>query len=193
MGVSPRPVLWEVLEGFADESVFEGKDVLDVGCGWGGKAIYLAETTSLAHITGFDLPGIFRPEVAVEFSRERGVEGRCRFTIGVAEEIPFADHQFDLVLMDDVLEHVADPAAVIAETGRVLKPGGTIVARFPSIKMLKAHHFDRALALPGLHYLMPMRAWAQGFNYFLLHNRAGVRFEPFSEVVSTRYRRAVTP
>jgi len=186
------PVLWEVLDGFVTPEMFAGREILDVGSGWGGKAVYLAETTALARITGFDLPGVFRPEAAVAFARERGVEDRCTFTTGQAEEIPFADSQFELVLMDDVLEHVADPERVLSECRRVLKPGGLVVARFPSIRMLRAHHFDRALRFPGLHYLMSMQAWAQGFNYYLLHNRAGVRFEPFSRVDSTRFGRAVT-
>jgi SAM-dependent methyltransferase len=165
--------------------------VLDVGCGWGGKAVYLAEMTSLASITCFDLPGIFKPEVAEAFAERRGVTN-CTFTTGYAEDIPFDDESADIVLMDDVLEHVHDPEQVLRECRRVLRPGGLLVARFPSIRMLGAHHFDRALRYPGLHYLMPMRRWAAGFNYYLLHNHRGIRFDPFSEVVDTKYRKGVT-
>lgn len=182
---------WQVVDGFVSPQDFAGKEVLDVGCGWGGKAIYLAETTSLSTITCFDLPGIFNPDVADAFARTRGV-ANCTFTTGYAEDIPFGDKSFDMALMDDVLEHVRDPERVILECRRVLRPGGLLVARFPSIRMVGAHHFDRALRYPGLHYLMPMRRWAAGFNEYLLQNRPGIRFDPFSEIVDTKYRKGIT-
>lgn len=43
----------------------------------------------------------------------------------------FPDAHFDLVLSNQVLEHVTDPEAVIADIGRLLKPGGTLIAAFP--------------------------------------------------------------
>ncbi|HLE99509.1 MAG TPA: methyltransferase domain-containing protein [Gaiellaceae bacterium] len=185
------PEFWEAVAGFVRLVDFDGKDVLDVGCGWGGKAMYLAQTTRLARIRGFDLPGVFDPAVPNEIARERGLD-RCSFTTGYAEEIPAADASVDLVLMDDVMEHVRDPEHVVREVARVLRAGGLVVARFPSIRMLRAHHFDRALHLPGLHYLMPMKTWAAGFNHYLLHNDRGVRFDPFPEVVTSWSGRRLT-
>lgn len=182
---------WDIVRDYISPSVLRDKDVLDVGCGWGGKAIRYAETTGLKTITGFDLPGVFDVDAPTGFARERGVEN-CFFTVARGERMPFPDEAFDVVIMDDVLEHVADPPEVLAECGRLLRSGGLLIARFPSIRMLKAHHFDRAIRFPGLHYLLPMRTWAAGLNHFLLHNRLGVEYQPFSRVVSTRYRRAVT-
>lgn len=182
---------WQVVSDFITPAVLRDKDVLDVGCGWGGKAIRYAETTGLKTITGFDLPGVFDVDVPAGFARERSVEN-CFFTVARGERMPFPDQSFDIVIMDDVLEHVADPMEVLAECRRLLRSAGLLIARFPSIRMLKAHHFDRAIRFPGLHYLLPMRTWAAGLNHFLLHNRRGVAFEPFSRVVSTSYRRAVT-
>ncbi len=45
--------------------------------------------------------------------------------------IPVPDGRFDLVLFSQVLEHIAEPAAVLAELHRVLKPGGRIWASAP--------------------------------------------------------------
>lgn len=44
--------------------------------------------------------------------------------VAPAEELPFEDDSFDLLLSTQVLEHVADPVRVVAEAGRVLRPGG---------------------------------------------------------------------
>jgi SAM-dependent methyltransferase len=45
--------------------------------------------------------------------------------------IPVEDHRYDLVLLSQVLEHLPEPGAVLAELRRVLKPGGTIWASAP--------------------------------------------------------------
>ena len=52
-----------------------GKAVLDLGCGWGGKAVYFAQHCQVAPMEGFDLPGVFVPEVPLEFARGLGVTG----------------------------------------------------------------------------------------------------------------------
>jgi SAM-dependent methyltransferase len=90
-----------------------------------------------------------------------------------------------------VLEHVDDPAAVLRECRRVLRSGGLLIALFPSFRMLDAHHLDRAVAWPGLHYLLSMKSWAGGLNQYLLENPEA-EFEPFSEVVATRFHPCVT-
>jgi ubiquinone/menaquinone biosynthesis C-methylase UbiE len=189
MGYAPES--WEVMQPFVRREEFTDKEVLDVGCGWGGKAIYLAETTKLLRIHGYDIPGIFDPAVPTEVARERGLD-RCTFATGYAEDIPASDSSFDIVLIDDVFEHVRDPDRVILEIARVLRPRGLLIARFPSIRMLRAHHFDRALTYPGLHYLMPMQKWAAGFNHYLLHNDRALRFDPFPEVVRSWSGRRLT-
>lgn len=167
-----------------------GRSLLDVGCGWGGKAVYCAEHLRLARVEGFDLPGVFDPAVPLAFAAEKGVSG-CSFRTGYAERIPYSDGEFDLLFCEDVLEHVDDPAAVLQECRRVLRSGGLLIALFPSFRMLDAHHLDRAAAWPGLHYLLSMKTWAGGLNHYLLEN-PDAGFEPFSEVGATRFHRCVT-
>jgi SAM-dependent methyltransferase len=52
--------------------------------------------------------------------------------VGVGESIPFEDGRFDVVVADNVLEHLTDPDAVFAEVARVLKPGGRFIAKTPN-------------------------------------------------------------
>ena len=184
------PAFLETVAPWLPPAPMNGGALLDVGCGWGGKAIYVAEALRPGRVEGFDLPGVFDPGVPLAFAAERGVAG-CGFRTGYAEKIPYGDAEFDLLFCEDVLEHVEDPAAVLAECRRVLRPGGLLLALFPSFRMLDAHHLDRAVAWPGLHYLLSMRAWAAGLNAYLLEQPEAA-FEPFSEVVATRFHPCVT-
>ena len=49
-----------------------------------------------------------------------------------ATSIPLADHCVDTVIALELLEHVTEPAAVLRELARVLKPGGTVIVSVPS-------------------------------------------------------------
>jgi SAM-dependent methyltransferase len=49
-----------------------------------------------------------------------------------ATALPVADHSVDVVVSLELLEHVTDPAAALAEMARVLKPGGTVMVSVPS-------------------------------------------------------------
>ena len=96
-----------------------GGRALDVGCGAG----FIAEEVAVA---GFAVTGIDPSRVAIEaaraHARRSGLE--IEYMVGAGEALPFADAAFDLVFCCDVLEHVADLDRVIAETARVLRPGG---------------------------------------------------------------------
>ena len=62
-----------------------------------------------------------------------------------AHALPFVDDSFDVVLLAAVLEHVLDPAAVVAEVTRVLRQGGIVGAETPFMQQVHmgAHDFTR--------------------------------------------------
>ncbi len=93
------------------------KRVLDLGCGGGLLANELAARGH--HVIGLD-PLADNLAVARAYDRTRSA---C-YVRGDARALPLADASVDAVFAMDLLEHVEDPARVIAEAARVLAPGG---------------------------------------------------------------------
>ena len=94
-----------------------GRRVLDVATGPGYVAAAAADR-------GADVMGIDFAEAAVAVARQQypGIG----FRTGSAEDLPISDSQFDVVLMNFGLLHIARPEQALAEAHRVLRPGGRI-------------------------------------------------------------------
>lgn len=99
-----------------------GKTALEVGCGGG---ILTEEIFQM----GFETTGIDPADASVlaATNHARAKGWPIRYQTGSGEKIPFDDASFDVVFCCDVLEHVKDLPAVIAEITRVLKPGGVFI------------------------------------------------------------------
>jgi len=96
-----------------------GATVLDIGCGGG---LFAEEVARLGcQVTGID-PSPRSIAVAQRHAEQMGLDINYRVASG--EHLPFDNNTFDLVYCCDVLEHVRDADAVVAESARVLKAGG---------------------------------------------------------------------
>ena len=91
--------------------------VLDVGCGAG----FLSNELALA---GHKVTGIDLSESSLAVAHRYDKTQTVTYTVANAFELPFPDESFDVLCAMDFLEHVEDPAKVIKEFSRVLKPGG---------------------------------------------------------------------
>ncbi|PIW30796.1 MAG: hypothetical protein COW30_01335 [Rhodospirillales bacterium CG15_BIG_FIL_POST_REV_8_21_14_020_66_15] len=103
-----------------------GRHVIDIGCGLGGPARYVATVTG-ARVTGIDLTPEFI-EVARALADMTGLADVTEFTVGNALDLPFADAAFDAGYTQNVSMSVPDKARFFAEAARVLRPGARFVA-----------------------------------------------------------------
>lgn len=118
--------------------------VLDVGGGNGVVARALADA-------GFEVAVVEPGEVGAHNARSRGLPAAC----ATLEESGFAEASFGVVGAFDVIEHVADPGALLARMRTVLRPGGLCAVTVPAYSLLwseedvvAGHH--RRYTLEGL-------------------------------------------
>ncbi len=129
----------------------EGRRVLVVGCGDDSTTVLLA--LKGADVWAFDLS-----EEAVRLQRQmavaNGVEHRVHLLVCAAEEFPFADHSFDLIVGVAILHHIPDHlAALPPRLARALAPGGRALFVEP---VILSRTLGRVLAwLPGHQDISP--------------------------------------
>ena len=121
-----------------------GLAILDVGCGAGLFAEPLARLG--AEVLGID-PAAESIAVARDHAEETGA--RLAYRTGTLEEISCEEARFDIVSAMEVVEHVPDPARLVAEAAALLKPGGLFLASTLN-RTLKS----LALAIVGAEYVL---------------------------------------
>jgi ubiquinone/menaquinone biosynthesis C-methylase UbiE len=97
--------------------------VLDVGCGTG----YLLRLLARRCPRATELAGIDPAPAMISAARQAAGDRRPRFTVGVAERLPYPDGAFDLVVSTTSFDHWADQRAGLGQCARVLAPGGHLV------------------------------------------------------------------
>jgi ubiquinone/menaquinone biosynthesis C-methylase UbiE len=106
-----------------DFNGFAGLELLEVGCGIGTDLVRFARGGAI--VTGVDLS-----KTAIDLARQNfelhGVSA-ARLEIANAEALPFAENAFDMVYGHGVIQYTADPAALVGECHRVLRPGGQAI------------------------------------------------------------------
>ena len=114
-----------------------------MGCGTGALTAQVLEQDPRRQVAGLDLSeGML--------ARARASLGdRAALVQGDSEHLPFPDGSFDVVYCCDSFHHYPDPAAVLAEVGRVLVPGGVFLLG------------DIWLPLPGRLLMNPFLRWSR--------------------------------
>ena len=112
----------DYLPKIVDFAAYNRKRLLEIGCGVGTDLVHFAKHGAI--VTGVDLA-----EIAVELARKnfrlRGLSGDFHLMDG--EKLQFPVETFDVVYAHGVIQYTADPARMVQEIHRVLKPGGKAI------------------------------------------------------------------
>lgn len=120
------------------KQVGPGQKVLNIGVGRGGLEKLLIEKK-------VEVSSLDPSEVSIEKLRNLGMGDSAR--VGYSQNICFADHTFDVVIMSEVLEHLDDESLLetLKEVRRVLRVGGSFIGTVPARENL----VDNEAVCPG--------------------------------------------
>lgn len=143
-----------------------GMRLLDVGCGRG--EMLAAFSSHGIDCAGLDLApsaGSLAPQVPVTL---------CNATV---EPFPVEDTGFDVVFLKSVIEHMVDPAHLLAEIMRVLKPGGRLIVLTPDWGSVLHVFFEDATHVhpympKGIREALHMHGYAGAESELLCHHEA---------------------
>jgi len=131
------------------EQILGGKDVLDMGCGAAGKSLYYLSAGAKS-VTGIEMVEHYKAE-AEQLAETLGYADRFTFVVGNAVHTGFGDNRFDVVVMNDFMEHVSRPEEALQEAMRVLRPGGRIYITLPPYYHPTGAHLSDAISIPWVH------------------------------------------
>lgn len=105
--------------------------LLDIGCGTGW-------TTRVYANNGFEVIGLEPSKIRAEYAREKyGIKVICEYI----ENAEF-EQKFDVVVLRHIIEHFADPAAIMQKVRQFLKPDGVVLVIVPNIDCLGRYMFE---------------------------------------------------
>ncbi len=205
-------VFSRLLEKYAQRlSLPPGTRVLEVGCGTGATLRMLAHRGNFAGMAyGVDQSSRFI-EAAKGFAQAENVGDRLVFQVGDAHSLDFPAATFDVVIAHTLISHVTEPARVLSEMARVVRPGGTVVVfdgDYSSLTYAYPDHdfgqqMDRALATATFNNPLIMRdlprllrehglSLAEAWGDAVAEIGTGSYFKSFAETYVPYVKRAAT-
>ncbi|MFD2206075.1 class I SAM-dependent methyltransferase [Kiloniella antarctica] len=127
-------------------SAHPGSNLLDVGCGIGGPARFIAERF-VCNVHGIDITEEYC-HTAELLNRLCGLDKRIKITPGNALSLPYPDKNFDIVWSQHTSMNIPDKHTFYSEIHRVLKPGGMFLFHDIFSNENIPNEEDRALLLP---------------------------------------------
>jgi 2-polyprenyl-3-methyl-5-hydroxy-6-metoxy-1,4-benzoquinol methylase len=143
---------------------WEGKDVMDAGCGTGDMCIMIAEGGANSVI------GVDYAESAIDEANKKYQHPNLTY---LCSEIKDVKDSFDVIISNGTLEHMDDPLSVLQQYKSMLKKGGSLIMTCPNWLnprgyMLQTlwHMFEAPITLADIHYLTPLdfEEWSKDLN-----------------------------
>lgn len=95
---------------------------------------------------------------------ELGLADKFEFVCADAAHLPFADGSIDTMIMNDAMEHVDEPEAVLRECRRVLRPGGRLYVNFPPYHHPFGAHLSDLIYIPWVHLFFPEKVLIEAYQ-----------------------------
>jgi len=144
-----------------------GDTLVDLGCGMGGPALWVARETG-ARLIGVDLSAV-AVEQASARAAQLGLAGQAHFVVGSLAKTGLDTSSADGAMSEDALQYVPDKRAALSEAARILRAGGRLV--------YTAYELDRGRAAN-----MPVLGVDPVEDYRPVLAEAGFRIEIYEEV-----------
>lgn len=143
--------------------------VLDLGCGASGISLALSELAP-EMVCGVDID-----KEAIQFAQKQAqqdsLKANMKFLTYDGKHLPFEDQFFDVILLQDVIEHVENPLAVLSECKRVLNQNGRIYLTTFSWYHPHGMHLWSAFPGPWNHLIFPERIVTK------IHSGSSIKYE----------------
>lgn len=157
--------------------VGRGARVVDIGCGLGGSAIWLAENLACS-VLGLTISPV-QVKIASSMAKAAAVGDRVSFTVFDANRVDTLPGRFDLVWAIESTEHLMDKPAFIRAAARMLEPGGKlalcawlIADRFDSAEHeALARGVCRGMLCPSLASMLEYREWMTAAGFVRIRTR----------------------
>ena len=173
----------------------EGLKIIEIGCGEGGILLPFAQRGCSVVGVDFDARKI---ENATRFFAEEGVSGR--FIAQHVFKLKELEHQFDLIICHDVIEHISDKDEFIVKCETLLKPQGYMFMSFPAWQMPFGGHQQMCKSrflshlpwfhlLPGFLYKFNLKLFGEsrsGIHDLMDIKRCKCPIEKFERTVKTK-------
>jgi 2-polyprenyl-3-methyl-5-hydroxy-6-metoxy-1,4-benzoquinol methylase len=139
---------------------FQGKNILEIGCGQGGISVFFA-LNGANHVTGIDLNTQhlnYAKKVQEVFEKRLNMkESSLPVTfkeMNAYDMLSLGKGSFDFIIADNVFEHFMEPEKVLEQSYQLLKPGGRLVIPiFNSIYSKQGAHVKYGLGIPWVYCL----------------------------------------
>jgi SAM-dependent methyltransferase len=160
-------------------AISSGSRILDLGSGVGSFVVACRRRALRAFGVEPDRIGQGAVVTSIQIARRRFASPI--FVSAVGEQLPFPDACFDLVVMNQVIEHVADQSMVIREAARVVREGGVIYVACPNYLRFYEPHYKI--------FWVPLLPKVLGRIYLRLRGRSPAMLNQLTYTTNSRLRR----
>jgi len=125
--------------------------ILDIGCSDAYLFKQLMRAVKKSQFMLYNLYGldISKDRIFLAKKRFKGINN-TKFILGDAENLPFSDNEFDMVISHESLEHLINPIKGVKEVKRILKPDGIFILSVPSKHMVFISRINPLTWIEGL-------------------------------------------